>query len=66
MKPQLTTTVLIKKLKVQLPIETLTKILKSIYIFMIWLLRGTKDINLNISFIKLLDLIFFIYINGSF
>ena len=62
MKPQLTTTVLIKKLKVQLPIETLTKILKSIYIFMIWLLRGTKDINLNISFI----IIFFLYINGSF
>ena len=38
---------------------------KYIYIFITWLLRDTKDINLNVSFIKWLHPIFFL-INGSF
>ena len=54
------------KMKYQLSIEVLTKIMKKyIYIFITWLLRDTKDINLNVSFIKWLHPIFFL-INGSF
>ena len=50
------------KMKSQLSIEVLTKILrKNVYIYITWLLCGTKETNLNISFIKWLDPIFFLY-----
>ena len=58
MKSQLTTVTSVQKLKPQLPIKALTKILKEKYISMTWLLCGTKEANLNISLIKWLDLIF--------
>ena len=56
------------KMKHQLPIEVLIKMVnKKKYFFMTWRLCGTKEANLNVSFIKRLDPIYIYFlINVSF